>query len=302
MTDVKWIKIVVDIFDDEKTLLIEAMPESDAMIVIWFKILCLAGKQNNGGVLMLNNRVAYTDEMLATIFRRPLSTVRLALSTFESLGMIEIVSGAVTIPNWGKHQNLEGIQGRRDYMKGYMREYRDKQKQLASGEETCKHLHKPNVSDAEEEREVELEEELEQEVEEDKEKDSQKENIKKEKKDSDCVINETIDYLNSIANKGFKLKTESIRKFIRARIGEGYTFNDFKYVIDNQWAKWKGTDMAEYMRPSTLFCAEKFPNYINAPDYSKVKPKPTGEPKGGVTRITPDFFTKLAKEHKENDT
>ena len=114
MTDVKWIKIVVDIFDDEKTLLIEAMPESDAMIVIWFKILCLAGKQNNGGVLMLNNRVAYTDEMLATIFRRPLSTVRLALSTFESLGMIEIVSGAVTIPNWGKHQNLEGIQGRQN--------------------------------------------------------------------------------------------------------------------------------------------------------------------------------------------
>lgn len=154
MSDVKWIKIVVDIFDDEKTLLIEAMPESDAMIVIWFKILCLAGKQNNGGVLMLNSRMAYTDEMLATIFRRPISTVRLALSTFQSLGMIEIVSGAVTIPNWGKHQNLEGIQIRRDYMKGYMRDYREKQKQLASGVESCKLLRKPNVSDAEENKEL----------------------------------------------------------------------------------------------------------------------------------------------------
>lgn len=157
MSDVKWIKIVVDIFDDEKTLLIEAMPDSDSMIVIWFKILCLAGKQNNGGVLMLNNRMAYTDEMLATIFRRPISTVRLALSTFQSLGMIEIVSGAVTIPNWGKHQSLEGIQVRRDYMKGYMRDYREKQRQLASGVESCKLLRKSNVSVTEEKRELERE-------------------------------------------------------------------------------------------------------------------------------------------------
>ena len=155
MTDVKWIKIVTDIFDDEKIILIEAMPEADAIIVIWFKVLCMAGKQNNGGVLMLNNRMPYTDEMLSTIFRRSLPVVRLALSTFERLGMIEIVSGAVTIPNWGKHQNLEGIQARRNYMAGYMRDYREKQKQIASPTDS-KHLHKPNVSDAEGEREEEV--------------------------------------------------------------------------------------------------------------------------------------------------
>ena len=63
--DVKWIKIVTDIFDDEKILLIESMPESDGIIVIWFKLLCLAGKQNNNGILMLNDKLPYTDEMLA---------------------------------------------------------------------------------------------------------------------------------------------------------------------------------------------------------------------------------------------
>ena len=61
MTEVKWIKIVTDIFDDEKILIIESMPEADAMIVIWFKLLCLAGKQNNSGVFTINNRIAYTD-------------------------------------------------------------------------------------------------------------------------------------------------------------------------------------------------------------------------------------------------
>lgn len=104
MTEVKWIKIVTDIFDDEKILIIESMPEADAMIVIWFKLLCLAGKQNNSGVFTINNRIAYTDEMFSAIFRRPINTVRMALKTFENLGMIEIVNGTVTIPNWGKHQ------------------------------------------------------------------------------------------------------------------------------------------------------------------------------------------------------
>lgn len=131
MSDVKWIKIVTDIFDDEKIILIEAMPESDAMIVIWFKILCLAGKQNNGGVLMLNGRMPYTDEMLSTIFRRSISTVRLALGTFQQLDMIEIVSGAVTIPNWEKHQSLDKLERVREQTRERVAEHRNKQKLLA---------------------------------------------------------------------------------------------------------------------------------------------------------------------------
>ena len=70
MADVKWIKITTDIFDDEKILLIESLPEADSIIVIWFKLLCLAGKMNNSGVFVMNNRLPYTDKMLATIFRR----------------------------------------------------------------------------------------------------------------------------------------------------------------------------------------------------------------------------------------
>ena len=110
MSDVKWIKICTDIFDDDKILLIENMPEADGIIVIWFKLLCMAGKHNNSGVFMMNERIAYTDEMLATIFRRPINTVRLALKVFEQYGMIEIVDGAITIPNWEKHQNLEKLE------------------------------------------------------------------------------------------------------------------------------------------------------------------------------------------------
>lgn len=133
MADVKWIKIVTDIFDDEKILLIETLPEADSMIVIWFKLLCLAGKQNNKGVFLLNDKIPYTEKMLATIFRRKESTVQLALQTFEQFGMIEIVDGVITIPKWSKHQNFDKIDKNNEYMKNYMREYRAKQKLLAQG-------------------------------------------------------------------------------------------------------------------------------------------------------------------------
>lgn len=110
MADVKWIKITTDIFDDEKILLIESMPSADSIIVIWFKLLTLAGKQNNDGVFMMSNRIAYTDEMLASIFRREISVVRFALRTFEQFGMIELIDNVITIPNWGKHQTLDAYE------------------------------------------------------------------------------------------------------------------------------------------------------------------------------------------------
>lgn len=142
-SDVKWIKIATDIFDDEKIAIIEAMPDADVVIVIWFKILTLAGKVNTSGVLMINDRIPYTDEMLATIFRRKLSQVKMALDVFQSLDMIEIINGVVTIPNWGKHQKLDAIENKREYQREYMKEYRDKQKQLAL-HERCKTNSKTN--------------------------------------------------------------------------------------------------------------------------------------------------------------
>ena len=128
MADIKWIKIATDIFDDEKILLIEAMPDADAMIVIWFKLLTLAGKQNNSGVFLINDTIPYTDEMLATIFRRPLNTVRLALDTFYKFGMIDIIEDTITIPKWEKHQNIDGMERIREQTRLRVARHREKQK------------------------------------------------------------------------------------------------------------------------------------------------------------------------------
>ena len=133
MADVKWIKITTDIFDDEKILLIEGLPSSDEIIVIWFKLLILAGKQNNNGVFLMNERIPYTDEMLATIFRRDINIVRLALKTFEQFGMLELVDNVITIPNWNKHQQLDSYEKKKQQDRERQKARRAEQKVLALG-------------------------------------------------------------------------------------------------------------------------------------------------------------------------
>lgn len=136
MSEIKWIKITTDIFDDEKIRLIDALPDHDAILVIWFKILALAGKHNRNGLLMMSDKVHYTDEMLATIFQRPLNTVRMALGVFEQFGMIEIIDGVITLPNWEKHQNIDGMEKIKEQTRNRVARHREKQKKLALGNVT----------------------------------------------------------------------------------------------------------------------------------------------------------------------
>lgn len=165
MADVKWIKIVTDIFDDEKILLIESMPEADAIIVIWFKLLTLAGKQNNDGVFLMSNRIPYTDEMLATIFRRNLNTVRLALRSLEQFGMIEIIDNVITIPNWNKHQTLDAYEKKKERDRLYQQERRAAQKALIAGTSSDKSSDtSSDVAISDKEREEEREEEREKDI------------------------------------------------------------------------------------------------------------------------------------------
>lgn len=162
MADVKWIKITTDIFDDEKILLIESLPDSYAIITVWFKLLCLAGKQNNSGVFIMG-KIAYTDKMLATIFRMKESTVTMALNTFEQFGMVEIIDGVITIPNWGKHQSLDAYEKKKAYDRKYRMEQREKQRLLAEGSNDNRTGSRTTVVVPEEEREEDIERDREEE-------------------------------------------------------------------------------------------------------------------------------------------
>ena len=131
MPEIRWIKITTDIFDDEKILMIEALPNADSIIVIWFKLLTLAGKQNNGGVFLLAGAMPFSDEMLAAVFRRDIKLVRLALKTFEQFRMIEIIDEVITLPKWGKRQNLDALDRKREKDRERIAAKRESQRMLA---------------------------------------------------------------------------------------------------------------------------------------------------------------------------
>ncbi|MCE4971883.1 phage protein, partial [Staphylococcus chromogenes] len=73
---------------------------------------------------------------------------------------------------------------------------------------------------------------------------------------------DVIDYLNQQTGKHYKSTTKKNQTVIRARSDEGFNLDDFKKVIDNKVAEWKGTDMEKYLRPETLF-GTKFEGYLN---------------------------------------
>lgn len=136
MSEIKWIKITTDIFDDEKICLIDALPDRDAIIVIWIKLITLAGKLNRKGVLAISKNIVYTDEMLAQTFHRPLNTVRMALEVFENFGMVEKIDGVIMLPNWEKHQNIDGMEKIKEQNRNRAARHRKKQKLLAQNNES----------------------------------------------------------------------------------------------------------------------------------------------------------------------
>jgi hypothetical protein len=63
-------------FDDEKIKLIESMPNADAILIVWIKLLIQAGRTNADGYIYLNEHMPYTDEMLSSLFSRPVASIK----------------------------------------------------------------------------------------------------------------------------------------------------------------------------------------------------------------------------------
>lgn len=133
MAEVKWIKITLDIFEDEKINYICSLPEADAIIVIWFRLLTLAGKCNAGGFVFLTENIPYNEDMLAHKCNKPISVIQFALEIFKRLHMIEFIDDTIFLPNWTKHQNIEGMDKIRQQNR--LRQKRRREKALLQIEE-----------------------------------------------------------------------------------------------------------------------------------------------------------------------
>jgi predicted phage replisome organizer len=158
MADVKWIKIATEVFDNRKIKQIERMPEGDAILVVWFKLLCLAGKCNKSGMIYITEELLYTEEMLATEFNmeqpQRFNVLKLALRTFEQFKMIEIIDSVYYISSWDKYQNTEALEKIREQTRLRVAKHRENQKSLSCNVTVTQNVTQCNATDKEEDKEI----------------------------------------------------------------------------------------------------------------------------------------------------
>ena len=126
---IEWIKLAVDMFENSRKIqAIETMKNGDTIIVIWYKMLCLAGEINDKGAIYITENVAYADESLAYKFRRPVAIVKKALEIFEEFGMIHRENGIIYLTSWAKYQNIDGLEKIREQARERKQKQRDKER------------------------------------------------------------------------------------------------------------------------------------------------------------------------------
>lgn len=156
--------------------------------------------------------------------------IRTALNKLKSTGEITIKStnkySIITVVNWADYQSGE------DFVTSKLTSKSTNEQQTNNKQITNNQQQKKNIK-----------------------------NVKNEKNDKNIV--EIVCYLNEKAGKHFKHNTDSTRRHINARLNEGYSFEDFKTVIDYKCSEWLHTDMEKYLRPETLF-GTKFESYLNS--------------------------------------
>ena len=87
------------------------------------------------------------------------------------------------------------------------------------------------------------------------------------------IVPDVIKYLNGVTGSSYKDNSKAAVKFIKARIKEGYSIDDFKKVIDSRNNEWgQDEQMRQYLRPETLF-GTKFESYLQFANMNMIQKK-----------------------------
>ena len=130
MSEVKWIKITTDMFDNRKIKAIRKLPEGNNIILIWVMLLSLAGRCNASGMIFLTANIPYTNKMLSDELDFEESVICIALDTLEKFGMITRDENLfICVNNWSEYQSVDGMERIREQNRIRNIEYRKRKKE-----------------------------------------------------------------------------------------------------------------------------------------------------------------------------
>lgn len=128
-----WFKVSADVFDSDKIKILRADTKiGDSLALMWFFLLALARKKNDGGYVYATEGVAYTPKTLAAVGGFKPKITEAALEVFQQYNMIDIEdNGYIYIVGWSEYQNAEELSKlkERERCKEAMRAKRQREKQ-----------------------------------------------------------------------------------------------------------------------------------------------------------------------------
>lgn len=265
-----YIRLKDSFFDSDEMKVMESIKDGYLYGNILLKLYLRSLKNN--GCLMLNERIPYNAEMLATITGHQVGTVKQALTVFKDLGLIEVLdNGAIymlDIQNFIGNGSSDG-DSKRANRRGIADKCPTNVRQMST-------------------RDKDIDRVRERDKDRDKDKDRDTENI--------------ISFLNSTTGSKYKASTDKTRRLIAARLAEGFTIDDFKAVITKKAKEWQETDMAQYLRPETLF-GTKFEGYLNQPEVRNNRRSPisrTEQERQEAINVVNELIAEYEEEERQN--
>lgn len=274
-----WLKLKTNFFDSKEMLRLRSIAGGDTYTIIYLKMLLLSLKTD--GLLEYDGIDATQDEEIALLLRENLDNVKLTIAFLKRVGLLEMVNkndfflNQVPTLTGGETQGAER-----------QRRHRENVKALQCHADVTPLSQNHNARD----KSIEIE----------------KEN--KSKKDKTycpslpSVAEDIVTFLNSVTGSNYRSTTDKTRKLIAARLTEGFTVDDFKAVITKKAKEWQGTDMAQYLRPETLF-GTKFEGYLNQPEIRNNRRSPTSraeQERQEAINVVNELIAEYEEEERQN--
>jgi predicted phage replisome organizer len=221
MADVKWIKLIVGMFDGMsfkkiKKAKIGGESFRDKLTAVWFELMDFAGRCNHDGAFISPREIPFYElSDIATMIDREEEELRVCMAFFIKEGMITVIDDVYMLSNWSEYQNTDGLEKIKEQNRLRQANYRQKQRLLASNVTDNVTVTQSNAIDKEEDKEIEEEKEKE---------------VYREKIDYQKII----DLFNTICKSfpSVRSLSDARKKAIKARLNT-YTVDDIKQCFEN---------------------------------------------------------------------
>lgn len=285
-----WLKLKTNFFDSKEMLRLRSIAGGDTYTIIYLKMLLLSLKTD--GLLEYDGVDATQDEEIALLLRESLDNVKLTIAFLKRVGLLEVVNkndfflNQVPVLTGSEAESTVRSQKCRQLKREAVEQIEGDEKTLQCNANATLMQQKCNAR----ERDKSIE------------KESKSKRNKTYCPSLPSVAEDIVTFLNSTVGSNYKSTTGKTRKLIAARLAEGFTADDFKAVITKKAKEWKDTDMAQYLRPETLF-GTKFEGYLNQPEVKNNRRSPISraeQERQEAINVVNELIAEYEEEERQN--